>query len=686
MQKIFIFVLFVGILAFISCSQSVKLPDIKVNVPSISFGKLQEANPNPATAYITLEKVGDGVVQWSARCDDPWILVTPSSGVLTDNSCELYVSLNTASLKAGDYKTNVELTNLNSVKNKILVPVSFTIAKPTPPLTASPVKESVPDNSYVQVSSDVGYFGGGVNLKCFYMISVHNKHETYSLRDVKLVLTDSMQEYSIADLIKPFDTATFNKPSLPCSQYFVTWTWQPPAPPKLQASTLPGSAVADLATPSWPMSQHDLRHTGMSPYVGSQTNEVKWSYVTNSHAIQAGNQSVSSPVIGSDGTVYVGSNDKNLYAINPDGSKKWAYLTGDIVRSSPAIGSDGTIYVGSENGKLYAIDPGGSLKWFYAIDSPLNWIEYSPTIGSDGTIYVGSWDDNLYAINPNGSLKWSYRTGGSVRSSPAIGNDGTVYVGSNDDKFYAINPNGSLKWSYRTGGFVCSSPAIGSDGTIYVGSEDNKLYAINPDGTLKWSYVAGNGVVSSPAIGKDGTVYVGSWDYNLYAIDPGGTLKWSYATDGPIYSSPAIGSDGIVYVGSNDKNLYAFRGPTFISSCNPIEGAQGHMLTDVIITGINFTGATNISFGEGITISSFTVNSATQITASISITPEAIPGSRVVSITTPGGTGTLPDGFTVQRTDRIDPVVLYIIGALILCALAGGVIFMTTRRKQRPNI
>jgi hypothetical protein len=289
----------------------------------------------------------------------------------------------------------------------------------------------------------VGYFGGGVNLKCFYMISVHNKHETYSLRDVKLVLTDSMQEYSIADLIKPFDTATFNKPSLPCSQYFVTWTWQPPAPPKLQASTLPGSAVADLATPSWPMSQHDLRHTGMSPYVGSQTNEVKWSYVTNSHAIQAGNQSVSSPVIGSDGTVYVGS---------------------------------------------------------------------------------------------------------------------------------------------------------------------------------------------------------------------------------------------------NDKNLYAFRGPTFISSCNPIEGAQGHMLTDVIITGINFTGATNISFGEGITISSFTVNSATQITASISITPEAIPGSRVVSITTPGGTGTLPDGFTVQRTDRIDPVVLYIIGALILCALAGGVIFMTTRRKQRPNI
>ena len=31
------------------------------------------------------------------------------------------------------------------------------------------------------------------------------------------------------------------------------------------------------------------------------------------------------PAIGSDGTIYVGSWDNNLYAINPDGgSKKWS--------------------------------------------------------------------------------------------------------------------------------------------------------------------------------------------------------------------------------------------------------------------------------------------------------------------------------------------------------------------------
>ena len=64
----------------------------------------------------------------------------------------------------------------------------------------------------------------------------------------------------------------------------------------------------------------------------------------------------SSPAIGSDGTVYVGSYDNKLYAINgKTGVKLWKFETGLDVMSSPAIGSDGTVYVGSTNNKLYAI-------------------------------------------------------------------------------------------------------------------------------------------------------------------------------------------------------------------------------------------------------------------------------------------------------------------------------------------
>ena len=65
---------------------------------------------------------------------------------------------------------------------------------------------------------------------------------------------------------------------------------------------------------------------------------------------------VSSPAIGSDGTVYFGSHDKKLYAINgKSGVKLWEFETRGQVWSSPAIGSDGTVYVGSRDNKLYAI-------------------------------------------------------------------------------------------------------------------------------------------------------------------------------------------------------------------------------------------------------------------------------------------------------------------------------------------
>ena len=86
----------------------------------------------------------------------------------------------------------------------------------------------------------------------------------------------------------------------------------------------------------------------------NQTSKVKigtpiWGFVT-------GGDVRSSPAIGSEGTVYVGSEDNKLYAINgKTGVKLWEFETGDRVRSSPAIGSDGTVYIGSHDNKLYAI-------------------------------------------------------------------------------------------------------------------------------------------------------------------------------------------------------------------------------------------------------------------------------------------------------------------------------------------
>jgi outer membrane protein assembly factor BamB len=54
--------------------------------------------------------------------------------------------------------------------------------------------------------------------------------------------------------------------------------------------------------------------------------------------------------------VYVGSRDGRIYAVDCDGNRKWEVATGGpISASSPALGPDGTVYVGSDDGLLYAI-------------------------------------------------------------------------------------------------------------------------------------------------------------------------------------------------------------------------------------------------------------------------------------------------------------------------------------------
>ena len=113
----------------------------------------------------------------------------------------------------------------------------------------------------------------------------------------------------------------------------------------------------------------------------------------------------SSPAIGADGTVYVGSDDDKVYALDgATGAKKWEFETGGGVYSSPAIGADGTVYVGSDDNKVYALD--GATGPRSGSSRPVTG-HSSPAIGADGTVYVGSADRKVYALE--GASPWPIR-------------------------------------------------------------------------------------------------------------------------------------------------------------------------------------------------------------------------------------------------------------------------------------
>ena len=91
--------------------------------------------------------------------------------------------------------------------------------------------------------------------------------------------------------------------------------------------------------------------------------------------------------------------------------------------------------------------------------------------------------------------------------------------------------------------------------------------------------------------------------------------------------------------------------PPTITSANPNAAVQGQSSVVVTLTGTNFlTGPTcDFDSDEGLTVSSCTFNSATKITAMVSITANAVLGGHNIVVTdTDGQSATLVNGFTVN--------------------------------------
>jgi outer membrane protein assembly factor BamB len=290
---------------------------------------------------------------------------------------------------------------------------------------------------------------------------------------------------------------------------------------------------------------------------------VRWAHRTGA-AVK------SSPAIDSLGNAIVGSGDGFLYSIAPDdgpleidagavdaGDAGSAYPPAKLVfalavgpiASSPVIGGDGTIYVGTTDGKLVSVPKEGTaIKWSAATNDTLG---SSPALGQDGTIYVGSTDRKLLAFSPDGSSKWALDLDSPVSGSPAVGGEGSIYVGTADGKLHAVSSAGVERWSYPTGGAINGTPAVYA-GTVYVGSEDKKLHSVSTvDGKGRWTYDT-FGAVGTPVIGPDGTVYVGSADARLYAITSKGSLFYAVNVKGSVRTAPAIGTGSALYVSTDN--------------------------------------------------------------------------------------------------------------------------------------
>lgn len=164
--------------------------------------------------------------------------------------------------------------------------------------------------------------------------------------------------------------------------------------------------------------------TGIAGCLSSDSSTVEqWQFQTDKRIF-------STPAVVNN-TVYFGSSDKYVYAVNAtDGTELWRFQTHGRVVSSPTV-LDGTVYLGSEDNHVYALDANdGTAQWRFRSEGAIG---SSPAV-TDGTVYVGCWcqspdvDGMIHALDPDaGSEKWRFRTDQKVDSSPAVA-DGTQCI------------------------------------------------------------------------------------------------------------------------------------------------------------------------------------------------------------------------------------------------------------------
>jgi outer membrane protein assembly factor BamB len=239
----------------------------------------------------------------------------------------------------------------------------------------------------------------------------------------------------------------------------------------------------------------------------------------------------------------------------------WAFETEDAIESTAAIAA-GTVYVGSLDGYLYAINlENGGLKWKYQVSSE---IKSSPTVFGN-VVYFGDGMGVFHAVDAQtGESRWTFETEAEIISSTNVAQDRLLF-GSYDQFLYCLSAkDGSLVWKFETEGYVHGTPAI-VNGAVVVSGCDGYLRIINiADGAEQQKIALGDYVAASPAILNNRT-YAGTFGNQVLCTGlESSEIFWGYEHPErhfPFYASAAV-TAAIVVIGGRDKMVHALQSQT----------------------------------------------------------------------------------------------------------------------------
>ena len=307
--------------------------------------------------------------------------------------------------------------------------------------------------------------------------------------------------------------------------------------------------VPVLAGSPWPEMRRDSRNTAESPIRGRYRGDQPWSFKTARGIF-------STPVIGDDGTVYVGSADGYFYALGRDGEAAWKFKTGGIIDAAAALGKRRGKRLVPDHDRLRRRDalPAARrprklsrkqrVRWRYRTDARAGDGAARQLVGGQRRLRARAATCSSATpaaaptrSTPGGQRRWVDQRGNSVWTTPAFDARGQQLLGLGRPQRVLARPRraaaladavrrlrhllaGARLRRHRLRRRLRRQPARARPR-----DRRRRAGAFRPPTTStarpRWR---------SDAAGNTTAIYIGSADGSVYAVRPDGTEIWRYET------------------------------------------------------------------------------------------------------------------------------------------------------------
>ena len=267
-----------------------------------------------------------------------------------------------------------------------------------------------------------------------------------------------------------------------------------------------------------------VNNTTESGSLAVTVGNYKWNSVDLNFGGLTGYVKTSNPVFSPDGkTMYIPTSTPagHLFAIDVvSGEFKWVFAISQITYGGGAlVASDGTIYQCVRNATInnvYAINPNGTQKWAVKLDAAVGAF---PALSVDGVLYCLTNKSTLYALDASsGVIKWQQSLDGATGSAVAIDKAGNVYAGTSA-AIYAFKPNKDQIWKLEEVNVTEQATFALKDQMLYATLKGGGLVAVDmTNGTKKWTYPTTKGDAYFPIVDKNGNAHIRDFKVSRKAV------------------------------------------------------------------------------------------------------------------------------------------------------------------------